>query len=58
MLDWKEEQQIYDIRNEINQELKLFAFSFTDFDRQVVIENENGEDLVQQKESSKNTLIN
>lgn len=46
MLDWKEEQKVYDLRDEIIHELKLFAFSFTDFDRQVVIENENGEEEI------------
>ncbi len=46
MMTWKEEQQIYDLRNEIANELKLFAFSFTDFDRQVIIENDNGEEEI------------
>lgn len=46
MMTWKEEQQIYDLRNEIANELKLFSFSFTDFDRQVIIENDNGEEEI------------
>ena len=46
MMTWKEEQQIYDLRNEIANELKLFAFSFTDFDRQVIIENDKGEEEI------------
>ncbi|MBQ2653294.1 MAG: hypothetical protein IJF83_07050 [Methanobrevibacter sp.] len=52
MMTWEEEQQIYDLRNEIANELKLFAFSFTDFDRQVVIETEAGEEIVPVKEIS------
>ena len=45
-MDWKEEQKIYDLRNEIAKELNLFAFGFTDFNRQAVIENANGEEEI------------
>lgn len=44
MLDFEKEKAILDIRNKIHRELKLFTMGYTDFNRQVVIENENGEE--------------
>ena len=51
MIDWETEEKIIQLRNEIARELKLYAMSFTDWNRQVVIENSNGEEeLIDVKE--------
>ena len=46
MIDFEKEQQITDLKNKIANELNLYALSFTDFDRQAVIENTNGEEEI------------
>lgn len=51
MIDWETEEKIISIRNEIANELKLYAMSFTDWNRQAVIENSKGEEeLIDVKE--------
>lgn len=51
MIDWETEEKIISLRNEIANELKLSAMSFTDWNRQVVIENSKGEEeLIDVKE--------
>lgn len=51
MMDWETEEKVINLRNEISRELKLTAMSFTDFNREVVIEHEDGfEELVPVKE--------
>jgi len=51
MIDWETEEKIISLRNEIANELKLSAMSFTDWNRQVVIENSKcEEELIDVKE--------
>lgn len=51
MLDWEQEEQILNLRNSIQKELKLMAMSWTDFDRYIVIETDDGQEkLVPVKE--------
>lgn len=53
MMDWETEEKVINLRNEISKELKLSSMSFTDFNRQVVIENSKGEEeLIDVKEVS------
>lgn len=53
MIDWKEQEKIIDLRNTIQYELQILAMSYTDFNREIVIEDENGnEKLIPVKEVS------
>ena len=53
MQAWEKEQEIIDLRNSLTYELKLYAMSYTDFDRKTIIETEDGyEEIVLAKEIS------
>lgn len=40
--EFEKEQQIIDLRNKLHIDLGLPTLGFTDFDRKIVIENDNG----------------
>ena len=49
MIDFKEERKIYDVRDELYDELNV-NLGFTDFDRAVIIENDGIEEIVPVKQ--------
>lgn len=51
MKNWEEEEKILQLRNTIQKELHLIGMSYTDFNREIVLETEDGhEELVEVKE--------
>lgn len=49
-MNWKEEENIYDLRNNIQKDLKLLGLGYTDFNRKIVIETNTGETIIPVKE--------
>lgn len=49
-MNWEQEEKAINLRNKLAKTHKIYAMSFTDFDRQIVTENNGTEEIVPVKE--------